>query len=55
LYPEDHLWPEMGNNIICFDALKLQGSRGLKAVTKAKLKYQPTELDPEVTNHLIAH
>ncbi len=24
-----------------------QGSQGLKAVTKAKLKYEPLELDPE--------
>lgn len=30
------------------DAYLPQGSRGLKAVTKAKLGYDPTELDPEL-------
>ena len=29
------------------DAFLPQGSRGLKAVTRAKLKYEPIELDPE--------
>ncbi|CAL6065292.1 DNA_polymerase epsilon [Hexamita inflata] len=30
------------------DSYLPQGSQGLKSVTKAKLKYQPTELDPEL-------
>ena len=29
------------------DAFLPQGSRGLKAVTKAKLNYDPIEVDPE--------
>ena len=29
------------------DAFLPQGSRGLKAVTRAKLKYEPIEVDPE--------
>lgn len=29
------------------DSYLPQGSHGLKAVTKAKLKYDPVELDPE--------
>ena len=30
------------------DAFLPQGSHGLKAVTKAKLHYDPVELDPEL-------
>ncbi len=34
------------------DAYLPQGSRGLKAVTKAKLHYDPIEVDPEIMVHL---